>query len=166
MDKRKGWGMKDYALIIMKPDALKAELVEAIIQRFIQENYKIEMIGYKEVTADLILNHYADVIEKLGDGFKDIVIKDFVGYGMIPIILSLDGENAIAKARELTGATDPAAAASGTIRGDLSNDSMEAANCEHRSCYNLVHCSDSKESFDKELKLWFNLEIIKTFQIF
>lgn len=151
--------MKDYALIIMKPDALKAELVETIIQRFIQKNYKIEMVGYKEVTADLITNHYAEVIEKLGDWFKDIVVKDFVGYGMIPVILSQEGENAIANARELTGVTDPAAAASGTIRGDLSKDSMEAANREHRSCYNLLHCSDSNESFHRELKLWFDPEI-------
>lgn len=158
--------MKDYALIIMKPDAIKAELVEIIIQRFIQNNYKIEMVGYKEVASDLILNHYADVIEKLGDWFKDIVIKDFVGYGMIPIILSLEGNNAIAKARELTGATDPAAAASGTIRGDLSKDSMEAANREHRSCYNLLHCSDSKKSFMTELKLWFEPEVVRMFQIF
>ena len=151
--------MKEYVLIIMKPDALKAELVETIVQRFIMENYKIEMIGYKEVTEDLIVNHYADVIEKLGAWFKDIVIKDFVGYGMIPVILSQDGENVIARARELTGATDPAVAAPGTIRGDLSKDSMEAANRENRSCYNLVHCSDSEESFHREVKLWFDLEI-------
>ncbi|MBU4439822.1 MAG: nucleoside-diphosphate kinase [Firmicutes bacterium] len=151
--------MKDYALIIMKPDALKAELVETIIQRFIQNNYKIEMVGYKEVTTDLILTHYAEVTEKLGDWFKDIVIKDFVGYGMIPVIISQKGENAIANARELTGATDPSVAAPGTIRGDLSKDSMEAANRENRSCYNLLHCSDSTESFQRELKLWFNPEI-------
>jgi nucleoside-diphosphate kinase len=151
--------MKDYALIIMKPDALKAELVETIIQRFIQNNYKIEMVGYKEVTVDLIIKHYAEVIEKLGEWFKDIVIKDFVGYGMIPVILSQEGENAIANARKLTGATDPSVAALGTIRGDLSKDSMEAANRENRSCYNLLHCSDSTESFHRELKLWFDPEI-------
>lgn len=157
--------MKDYALIIMKPDALKAELVENIIRRFIQSDYKIEMVGYKQVTSELILNHYAEVIQKLGDWFRDIVIKDFVGCGMIPVILSQEGENAIANARELTGATDPAAAAPGTIRGDFSKDSMEAANRENRSCYNLVHCSDSKKSFMAELKLWFDPEIARMFQM-
>jgi nucleoside-diphosphate kinase len=155
--------MKDYALIIMKPDALESELVESIIERYINGGFKIEMVGYKSVTPDLILNHYAEVIAKLGDGFREIVIKDFVGNGMIPVIISQDGKNAIANARELTGATDPSQAAPGTIRGDLGNDSMEAANRQKRSCYNLVHCSDSTDSFKVELKLWFDPKIVKNF---
>ncbi|AFA48294.1 nucleoside-diphosphate kinase [Acetobacterium woodii] len=155
--------MKDYALIIMKPDALERELVDTIIQRFIQDSFKIEMVGYKCVTEDLILNHYQEVIEKLGDWFKALVIKDFVGKGMIPVILSQEGNDAIANARALTGATDPAAAAHGTIRGDLGNDSMEAANRENRSCYNLIHCSDSSESYQNELKLWFSQDIAKVY---
>lgn len=155
--------MKDYALIIMKPDALEKELVDTIIQRFIQGGFTIEMVGYKCVAEDLILNHYREVIEKLGDWFKELVIKDFVGKGMIPVILSQDGHDAIVNARALTGATDPAAAAQGTIRGDLGSDSMEAANRENRSCYNLIHCSDSSESYQIELKLWFNQDIAKAY---
>lgn len=155
--------MKDYALIIMKPDALERGLVETIVKRFIDKEFQVEMVGFKTVAETLILSHYAEVIEKLGDWFREMVISDFVGKGMIPIIISQNSEAAIANARALTGATDPAAAAKGTIRGDYGQDSMEAANAEKRSCFNLLHCSDSKEAFETEVKLWFDPQIAQLF---
>jgi nucleoside-diphosphate kinase len=155
--------MKNYALIIMKPDALERGLVETIVKRFVDQAFQIEMVGYKTVETELILTHYAEVIEKLGDWFKEMVIRDFVGKGMIPIILSQDSEAAIANARALTGATDPASATKGTIRGDYGQDSLEAANAEGRSCFNLIHCSDSMAAFESEVKLWFDAEIASQF---
>jgi nucleoside-diphosphate kinase len=155
--------MKDYALIIMKPDALERGLVETIVKQFIDSGFQLEMVGFKTVEAELILSHYQEVIEKLGDWFKTMVLKDFVGKAMIPIILSQDSENAIANARALTGATDPAGAAPGTIRGDYGQDSMVAANDESRSCFNLIHCSDSQEAFETEAKLWFDPQIARLF---
>ena len=88
--------MKTYALIIMKPDALEAELVEPTIRRFIEEGFQIEMMGFKRADENLILTHYAHVVEKLGESFKKMAIMAFVGKPMIPIILSQVGENAIA----------------------------------------------------------------------
>lgn len=155
--------MKEYALIIMKPDALERGLVETIVKQFIDKDFQVEMVGFKTVEENLILSHYQEVIEKLGDWFKALVIKDFVGKGMIPVILSQDSVAAIANARALTGATDPAAAAKGTIRGDYGQDSMESANAQGRSCFNLIHCSDSKEAFETEVKLWFDPQIAKCF---
>lgn len=152
--------MKSYALIIFKPDALDRELIESILARFSQNDFQIELAGYKKVTESLILSHYAEVIEKLGDWFESLIITDFVGENMIPVILSQSGEKAIENARALTGATDPAKADAGTIRGDLGIDSMEMANKENRSCYNLIHCSDSQQAFIDECKLWFDNEVI------
>ncbi|MDI3535590.1 MAG: nucleoside-diphosphate kinase [Eubacteriaceae bacterium] len=157
--------MDTYALIIMKPDALERELVEKILSRFIEKGFKIELVGYKKVTEGLILAHYSEVIEKLGDWFRELIIKDFVGKDMIPVILSQDGINAVENARFLTGATDPIKADKGTIRGDFGIDSMEAANHENRSCFNLIHCSDSIETFVSECKLWFDDQTIKGFVV-
>jgi nucleoside-diphosphate kinase len=155
--------MKTYALIILKPDALEAELAEPIIRRFFEEGFRIEMIGYKSVDETLILTHYAHVVEKLGESFKKMAVAAFVGKAMVPIVLSQDGENAIANSRTLTGATDPAKAAPGTIRGNLGTDSFENADREGRCCYNLIHCSDSLESLLAELKLWFEPETYELF---
>ncbi|MBI4856598.1 MAG: nucleoside-diphosphate kinase [Acetobacterium woodii] len=155
--------MKSYALIIMKPDALESELVETIIKRFIGEGFLLEMIGFKKVDEKLILTHYAHVVEKLGESFKKMAISDFVGKSMIPIILSDEGADAISKARELTGATDPAKALPGSIRGDYGTDSMEKADLEARCCHNLIHCSDSNESLLAEIKLWFDSQTAEEF---
>lgn len=155
--------MRTYALIIMKPDALENELVEPIIRRFNEHHFQIEMIGFKRADEKLILTHYAHVVEKLGDSFKRMAIAAFVGQAMIPIILSQDGDQAIANSRALTGATDPAAAQPGTIRGDLGTDSFENADREERCCYNLIHCSDSTESLLTEIKLWFEPETYEVF---
>lgn len=147
--------MKSYALIIMKPDALEAELVETIVARFIAAGFQIEMVGFKKVTEHLILTHYAEVIEKLGESFKKNAITAFVGKIMVPIILSQEGTDAISNSRKLTGATDPTAALKGTIRGDFGADSFVKADAEGRCCNNLIHCSDSIESVLAESKLWF-----------
>lgn len=155
--------MKTYALIIMKPDALAAELVEPIIRRFIADGFQIEMMGFKRADEKLILTHYAHVVEKLGESFEKMAIAAFGDQAMVPIILSQDGENAIANARALTGATDPAKAEAGTIRGDLGTDSFENADREKRCCYNLIHCSDSIESLLTEIKLWFEPESCELF---
>lgn len=160
---KRGRKMKSYALIIMKPDALEAELVENIINRFKEHDFQIEMVGFKKADETLILAHYEEVIEKLGPSFKTIMVSDLLDKGLLPVILSQNGQDAIVNARILTGATDPQKALPGTIRGDFGQDSMEAANQEGRNCHNLIHCSDSNESFKKEIKLWFSNVVFETY---
>lgn len=154
--------MKSYAFIFMKPDALAAELVETIISRFREQDFQIELVGFKKASETLILQHYQEVIEKLGPTFKTIIVSDLLNKGMIPIILSQDGPDAIPNARLLTGTTDPSKAATGTIRGDYGKDSMEVANREGRNCHNLIHCSDSVASYENEIRLWFKEEALKS----
>ncbi len=148
--------MKSKVLIIMKPDALERGVVAEILKRFIDNQFKIEMISYQDVNETIILRHYAEVIEKLGPSFAEIMKNDYVGKSMIPIILSQDGSEAIKNARQLTGATDPSQALAGTIRGDLGLDSLEEANRKQRSCQNLIHCCDSEESLKREMAIWFD----------
>lgn len=150
--------MKSYAFIIMKPDALDRELVETITHRFKIDGFEIERIGYRNVDEKLILEHYAEVIERFGESFKEALIRTYVGKGMLPILLSQKGHEAISNSRTLTGSTDPSSALTGTIRGDYGVDTMEAANNENRCCNNLLHCSDSLLSLTKETKLWFGEE--------
>lgn len=71
------------------------------------------------------------------------------------IALILEKENAIESMRKLIGASDPSKADKNTIRGYWGNDSYEKAMKENRSCYNLIHASDSVEEYKREKKIWF-----------
>ena len=127
------------------------------------------------VPASLIKKHYpakmdylmslAEKGKKAGDPSAS---KDPKGYGMMivtgmrkymtagPVVaMILEGENAIKRAREITGYTDPSAADKGTIRGDLGEDTILAANKERRPVKNLIHASGNPEEAKAEIKLWF-----------
>ena len=71
----------------------------------------------------------------------------------------INEENAIEKVRKIVGATDPSKADFGTIRGDLSTDSMEIADSEGRMVDNLLHASGNKDEFNQEIKIWFGQDI-------
>ena len=146
--------MKYYSFIILKPDALERNLVEEIIERFKQNDYSIEMIGYKRISEELIYKHYHEAIERFGDIMKEKAKIAFVNKYAIPIVISHEDENIIANARSFIGATDPFKAEKGTIRGDLGTDSLDKAMAEGRFCENLIHASDSKSSFKDEVTLW------------
>ena len=137
-------------LIIIKPDGMQQHLENKIISRY--EKAGLKIIAKKIVTADknLLRQHYsAHVSKHFYPGLERFMMES-------PLLaFILEGENAIAKAREVTGATDPAKAVKGTIRGDLSNDNQEKADKEKRAIRNLVHASGNKEEAEKEIKLWF-----------
>ncbi len=159
-------------LILLKPDALERRLVGRIIQRYEDAGLDILDIRYvKHVSRELIERHYPDSMARaLGLKAKEAnpEIEDPEAYGRRvlewlrryvsrgPVIaMKLGGEDAIKRAREITGYTDPARAAEGTIRGDFGIDSIERSNREERACENLVHASGSREEAERELKLWF-----------
>ncbi|OGO79337.1 MAG: hypothetical protein A2Y23_00940 [Clostridiales bacterium GWB2_37_7] len=148
-----------YSFIMLKPDALERQLVLEIIERLKTNDIAIEILDYRLVNKELIFKHYAHVINEMGEVFKEMAAKAFVGKYVIPMIISSRDENIIANVRKAIGATDPSKAALGTIRSDLGNDSMEKAKLEHRSCENLIHASDSYESYLTESELWFGRDI-------
>lgn len=149
-----------YSFIMLKPDALERQLALKIIERLKANNIAIEIFDYRIVSEDLIFKHYSDAIAEFGEVFKEMATNTFVGKYVIPMIISSSDENVISIVRKAIGATDPSKAAHGTIRGDLGSDNMEKATLEVRCCANLIHASDSYESYLSEAKLWFggNLE--------
>ncbi|MBZ7938497.1 MULTISPECIES: nucleoside-diphosphate kinase [Campylobacter] len=127
-------------LSIIKPDAVKKNLIGKILDRFESNGLKIIALKKIQLTSEQAENFYA--IHKERPFFKDLV--NFMISG--PVVISvLEGENAVLKNRELMGATNPKEAKSGTIRADFA-ESIDA---------NAVHGSDSLENAKNEIEFFF-----------
>ena len=132
--------MAERTLVLIKPDAVRRGLVGEIISRFERKGLAIDVLVLRTMDAELADAHYAEHVEK---AFYP-PLKQFMTSG--PLVAAIiSGDEAIGVVRTLVGATDGRAAAAGTIRGDLSLSNRE----------NLVHASDSSESSEREIKLWF-----------
>lgn len=127
-------------LLIVKPDAVQRGLIGEILSRVERKGLRIEAIRMMRIDRDLAEHHYAEHAEK--PFFEDLV--EFITSGDV-IVARLTGEDAITTLRAIMGATDPAKADAGTIRGDLAKEITE----------NLVHGSDSPQSAERELGLFF-----------
>ncbi|HYZ18869.1 MAG TPA: nucleoside-diphosphate kinase [Gaiellaceae bacterium] len=127
-------------LVLIKPDAMQRALAGEILARF--ERRGLTVADGKLLTVDrpLAEEHYAEHAEK--PFFGELV--EFITSAPT-LALVLEGEGAIAVVRTTIGATNPADAAPGTIRGDLALSMPD----------NLVHGSDSPESAEREISLWF-----------
>jgi nucleoside-diphosphate kinase len=128
-------------LVLIKPDAMRRGLAGEIMRRF--EARGLELREAKLLTVDRALaeEHYAEHAEKPFYG----ELVEFITSGPT-LALVLEGEGGIATVRTTMGATNPADAGPGTIRGDLALSMPD----------NLVHGSDSPESAEREIKLWFD----------
>lgn len=126
--------------IFLKPDAMQRGLAGRILQRF--EDKGLSFVGMKlvNVSEDLAKKHYAEHAEK---PFFPGLLK-FITSSPV-LACAVQGPNAVTVCRNLIGATNGQKADPGTIRGDLG---MSGAN-------NLIHGSDSPESAERELALWF-----------
>ena len=127
-------------LILIKPDAVERRLAGDILGRFERRGFTIRAARLLTVPRELGEEHYAEHREK--PFFGDLV--DFITSAPT-LALVLEGENAIEVSRKTIGATNPANAEPGTIRGDFA---LAMPN-------NLVHGSDSPESAQREIALWF-----------
>jgi nucleoside-diphosphate kinase len=127
-------------LVLVKPDAMRRKLAGEIVARL--ERRGLELSAARLVTIDRSLaeEHYA---EHAGKPFFGELV-DFITSGPT-LALIVEGEGAIRVVRTTMGATNPADAAPGTIRGDFSLSMPD----------NLVHGSDSTESAEREVRLWF-----------
>ena len=131
-------------LVLLKPDAMRRHLAGEILGRFEARGLELRAARLVAVDSDLAGRHYAEHAEK--PFFGELV--EFITSSPT-LALVLEGEGAIAVVRTTIGATDPAKAAPGTIRGDLA---LSMPN-------NLVHGSDSPESAEREIALWFGDEL-------
>ena len=127
-------------LVIFKPDAVRRGLVGHILARFEAKGLSIVALELRHIDAAHSDEHYAEHVER--DFYPPL--RDFVTSGAL-VVAVLEGDEAIEVVRALNGATDGRKAAPGTIRGDLSLSNRE----------NLVHGSDSPESAQREIAIWF-----------
>jgi nucleoside-diphosphate kinase len=127
-------------LVLVKPDAMRRALAGEIIARLERRGLELRAARLLTVDRPLAEEHYAEHTEK--PFFGELV--EFITSGPTLAVV-VEGEGAITVVRTTMGATNPAEAAPGTIRGDLSLSMPD----------NLVHGSDSPESADREIGLWF-----------
>jgi nucleoside-diphosphate kinase len=127
-------------LVLVKGDGVRRRLVGEIIRRIENTGLDIHAMQLMDVSRELAEEHYAEHREKLF--FEELV--EFITSTPV-VAMRVGGEGAISIVRKLMGATNPANAAPGTIRGDLALSMPD----------NLVHGSDSPESAQRELKLFF-----------
>ena len=139
-------------LVLIKPDTLERGLVGEVLRRFESTGLRIQNIRSVCPNLEKVETHYADLKTRNSRAF-DRNTRYLAGKNAIAVILS--GVKAITKVRTLIGATEPAAASPGTIRGDLSSDTIALADAEDRGLFNLVHAADSPDSARREIEHWF-----------
>ena len=132
-------------LILVKPDGVRRGLVGEVISRVENKGYKVTNLRMLTADRTLLSKHYA---EHEGKPFFEPLIE-FMSSGPIVAMIA-EGEQVITGFRKLAGATDPTQAEPGTIRGDLARDMGT------KVIQNIVHGSDSKESAEREINIYFN----------
>jgi nucleoside-diphosphate kinase len=128
-------------LLLIKPDGVERRLIGEILGRVERKGLTIAALELRTVDAKLAGSHYAEHKDK---PFFGSLVEFITSSPLVAAII--EGPRAIAAIRQLAGGTDPVdKALPGTIRGDFGLETQ----------YNLVHGSDSPESAERELALWF-----------
>ncbi len=132
--------MAQRTLVLFKPDTVRRGLLGHVLSRFEAKGLSIVALELRRIDGAKADEHYAEHVEK---AFYP-PLREFVTSG--PLVAAvLEGDDAVDVVRAVNGATDGRKAAPGTIRGDFSLSNRE----------NLVHGSDSPESAEREIKIWF-----------
>ncbi|AGI90661.1 nucleoside-diphosphate kinase [Streptomyces albidoflavus] len=133
--------MTERTLVLLKPDAQRRGLIGEIIGRIERKaNWEITALELRTLDAGTLEQHYG---EHQGKPFYE-PLMGFMQSGPV-VALIVEGERVVEGVRQLAGPTDPIAAAPGSIRGDFGTIVRE----------NLIHASDSPESAEREVKLFF-----------
>lgn len=127
-------------LILVKPDAFERALTGEVIARFERKGLRIAALKAMHADEQIANEHYAEHTEK--PFFGELV--SFITGGTL-VAMVLEGSEAVPAARQLIGSTNPVEAAPGSIRGDFA---LEVT-------FNMVHGSDSDESAEREIRIWF-----------
>ena len=130
--------MKTFFMI--KPDGVQRNLVGEIISRVESKGFSITKIKMMTIPKELAEQHYGEHKDK--PFFNDLV--SFITSGPV-VAMQVEGENVVLQIRNLMGATNPSESSPGSIRGDLATELDK----------NVVHGSDSDESAERELNLFF-----------
>merc|ERR1712240_156359 len=136
--------------IMIKPDGVARNLVAKIIERFEQRGYKLVAMKFMQAGTDLLNQHYSDLKEK---PFFPSLVKHIASGPVVPMVW--EGKDVVRQGRVLLGETDPLKSKPGSIRGDFSIDMGR----------NIIHGSDSVDSADAEIELWFKPEEIMDYAL-
>ena len=133
--------MTERTLVLIKPDGVERQLIGEIISRIERKGLNITALELRQVSGELASRHYA---EHEGKPFFGSLLE-FITSG--PVVAAIvEGPRAVAAVRQLAGGTDPVENDTpGTIRGDFGLEKQ----------FNLVHGSDSTDSAQREIELWF-----------
>ena len=133
--------MSERTLVLVKPDGVGRGLVGEVISRIERKGLTLAALELRSVKREVAEQHYAEHADK--PFFADLL--EFITSGPV-VAMVVEGTRAVAAFRQVAGGTDPVEKATpGTLRGDYGLETQ----------YNLVHGSDSPESADREIKLWF-----------
>ena len=180
--------------VMIKPDGVRKGLIGEVIKRFEQRDLKIVALEMFMPTREMIHDHYPKDeawIERLGnktlgtyekygiDAEKELGSKDAKVLGKMvrewlldfmtsaPLVrMVVQGVHAVDVVRKIAGPTLPYMADMGTIRGDFSIDSPAIANSEKRAVANILHCSETPEEAEHEIKHWFGKSPIHQYKRF
>lgn len=133
--------MSERTLVLVKPDGVARALIGEVIGRIERKGLRLVALELRTVSVDHAETHYA---EHQGKPFFESLVEFITGGALVAAVV--EGPRAIAAFRQLAGGTDPVEkAAPGSIRGDFGLETQ----------FNLVHGSDSVESAEREIGLWF-----------
>lgn len=125
---------------MVKPDGVQRRLVGEIIRRFENKGFTLTALAMVTPTREMAEAHYA--VHRGKPFFESVV--GFISSGPV-VAMVWEGEDVVALARKMMGATKPADSVPGTIRGDYANTIEQ----------NLIHGSDSPENAEQEISIWF-----------
>jgi len=131
-------------LVLIKPDAVERRLTGEILRRIEAKGYALTALKVLTPTEEILAEHYAEHVDK---PFYPGVVEYMTSGNVVAAVA--EGQRVVEGVRSLMGPTDPTTAAPGTIRGDLGRD------WGGESMMNLVHGSDSPQSAEREISIWF-----------
>lgn len=183
---------EEKTFVLIKPDGVKKGLIGEVLKRFEQRDLKIVALEMFESTLQMIDDHYPKNpawIERLGhktlttyekynisakeelgtDDPKELgkMVREWLLSYMTsaPLVrMVVQGVHAVDVVRKIAGPTLPYMADMGTIRGDFSIDSPAIANSEKRAVANILHCSETPQEAEHEIKHWFGKAVIHKYQ--
>jgi nucleoside-diphosphate kinase len=143
--------MYEKSLVIIKPDGIQRSLTGRILSRFEDAGLKIHAMKFQSVPVEQSRKHYAEHVNK---GFYPTV-EQYITSGPV-LVFVLGGLNAIKKIRLMVGATEPASALPGTIRGDFAHQAYAApGEPDDKPIRNLIHASATPDEAAAEIAIWF-----------
>ena len=149
-------------LIVLKPDAVQRWVCGEILSRFEKRGLKIVGMKMMQPDRDFFYQHYETIGTMISRRGEEVFNLNLEAMQRWPVIaVALEGIDAAKVVRQMVGATEPASANPGTIRGDYAHMTFAYGDQAKKGIPNLIHASGNTEEAALELKLWFGNEFFE-----